>query len=136
MLMALGQFVFGLNTLPFNDFHRQTAWKHRSTSRAGARDANQFLGPGDETINIGGVLAPEFTGDVGSLDDIRYMADTGGAYVLVDAAGYVYGAYVIDNMSETGTFYASNGLPRRIEFSISLKRVDDQLIAADEQGGA
>ena len=58
MLMALGQFVFGLDTLAFDTLRRATAWRHPSNSRVGAMPARQSLGPGDDTITLSGVLAP------------------------------------------------------------------------------
>ena len=125
MLMSLDQFVFGLPTLAYNELQRQTQWKHRSTSRVGARDARQFGGQGDDTITLTGVLAPELTGKLASLEELRAMGDTGNAYALVDGAGKVYGAFVIESMNETQTLHYADGTPRRVEFSISLTRVDD-----------
>ena len=125
MLMSLDQFVFGLPTLAYNELQRQTQWKHRSTSRVGARDARQFGGQGDDTITLTGVLAPELTGKLASLEELRAMGDTGNAYALVDGAGKVYGAFVIESMNETQTLHYADGTPRRVEVSISLTRVDD-----------
>lgn len=129
MLMSLDQFVFGLPTLAYQELQRQTQWKHRNTSRVGARDARQFLGPGDDTITLTGVLAPELTGTLVSLKDLRAMADTGEAYAMVDGAGQVYGAFVIESMNETQTLFFADGTPRRIDFTISLTRVDDNRVA-------
>ena len=33
MLFSLGQFTFGLQTLPTDQLRRQTAWRHPSNSR-------------------------------------------------------------------------------------------------------
>lgn len=125
MLMALDQFVFELNTAAYQELQRRTSWKHRAASRIGARDARQFLGLGEETITLSGVMAPELIGDLGSLDDLRTMADSGAAYAMVDGAGYVYGAFVIEDMNESQSLHYEDGTPRRIEWSISLARVDD-----------
>ena len=54
------------------------------------------------------------------------MGDTGQAWVLVSGTGEVFGAYVIENVGETGTLHLDNGMARRIEFDLQLKRVDDQ----------
>ena len=134
MLMALDQFAFGLSTLAYSELQRQTAWKHRNTSRVGARDARQFVGPGDDTISLQGILAPELTGTLASLDQLRAMADAGDAYALVDGAGRVYGAFVIESIAENQSFHTKDGTPRRIEFTIGLTRVDDSL-AKSWRGG-
>jgi len=136
MLMALDQFVFGLDTLAPNEMQRQRAWKYRTQSRVGARDSRQFTGTGEESITFSGVLAPELTTDTLSLDKLEKMADAGEAYVLVDGAGLVYGAYVIDNTSTTGTYLDKLGKPRRIEFRITLQRVDDDQVKQDKDSEA
>ena len=125
MLLALDQFVFGMDTLAFQELQRQTQWKHRTTSRVGARDARQYMGPGEDTITLTGVLAPELTGKLSSLQDLRKMADAGAAYAMVDGAGTVYGAFVIEGLNEGQSLHYADGTPRRVEFTLSLARTDD-----------
>lgn len=124
-MMAFGQFAFGLDSLAYQDLQRQTAWRHASNSRVGARPARQFVGPGDETITLSGLLAPEFTGRRASLDELRAMGDAGGAWPLVDGNGKVYGQFVLESLRETGSLFMADGTPRRIEFELQLTRVDD-----------
>jgi phage protein U len=133
MLMSLGLFVFGLDTLAFDTLRRQTAWRHPSNSRVGARPARQFIGQGDDTITLSGILAPEFKGTALSLDSLREMADSGKAWAMVSGAGDVFGAWVIENMTETGTIFIAQGRPRRIEFELQLARTDDS--HAEGSGG-
>lgn len=130
MMMCLGSFVFSLSTLAHHELQRQAEWKHPNVSRVGTRDAHQFTGPGDETITLPGWIAPEegFAGSPLSLDVLRYMADAGDAYALVEGSGRIYGAYIITAMSETRTYLNEDGSAKRIEFSISLKRVDENLV--------
>lgn len=131
MMMALDQFVFSLATAPFRELQRQRSWKHRTSSRVGARDASQYTGPGDDTITLNGTVAQtESFGSIASIKQLGQMGDTGDAYVLVDGTGNVYGAYVIDGLSETQTFHTKEGTPRKIEFALTLKRVDDDALAA------
>ena len=133
MMAALGQFTFALNTLAFQELRRSTSWRHPSNPRVGARPARQFVGLGDETITLTGLQAPEFMGDRKALDRLRAMADKGNAYALVNGAGETYGAWVIENLEETGTLFVREGVPRRVEFTINIARVDDDL--ADPAGG-
>ncbi|MFI8482989.1 phage tail protein [Pseudomonas sp. NPDC078700] len=125
MMMTLGMFVFGMQTLAYQEFQRQTDWRHSSTSRIGARPARQFIGPGDDLITLPGVLLPELAGKTISLDALRIMADTGKAWPLIEGTGRIYGIYVIESMSETKTLFFSDGAARRIEFSLKLARVDE-----------
>lgn len=124
MMMSLGQFVFSLPTLAYQEFQRQMEWKHPSTSRVGERDAHQFVGKADETINLSGWIAPGFSGNLDSLAELCSMADKGDAYVLVEGTGRVYGEYVITNMTEGKSVFLDDGYPRKVDFTVSLKRVD------------
>lgn len=128
MMMCLGLFVWSLNTLSYQELQRQSAWRHPGQSRVGLRPARQFLGAGDDRITLSGWLAPELAGERISLEVLRTMADSGDPYVLVSGIGRVYGLWVIESLSEGQTLFYPNGQARRIEFSLSLSRVDDDLI--------
>lgn len=125
MMMALGMFVFSLETLAYQEFQRQTEWRHGSTSRIGTNPARQYLGRGDDSITLPGVLLPALAGSPLSLDTLRMMADTGKAWPLVQGDGRIYGLWVIESLSETRTLFFRDGAARRIEFNLVLKRIDD-----------
>ncbi|MDP2747965.1 phage tail protein [Pseudomonas sp.] len=125
MMMALGMFVFSLHTLAYQELQRQTDWRHPSSSRVGTNPALQFAGRGDDAITMPGIILPELAGSPISLDALRMMADTGKAWPLVEGTGRILGIWVIESVSETRTLFFPDGTARRIEFSISLKRVDD-----------
>ena len=50
MMMALGLFVFGKDTLPYQKISHEMAWRHSSSGRVGLRPARQFAGVDDETV--------------------------------------------------------------------------------------
>lgn len=123
--MALGRFIFGNDDLSYAQLQRRTSWKHPSNDRVGARAAAQYAGPGDDTITLNGLLAPGVIGRAGALDELRQLGDEGGAWPLVDGAGLVYGVYVITDLDETQRAIFHDGVPRVSDFTLSLKRVDD-----------
>lgn len=125
MMMSLGMFVFSLSTLAYQELQRQTDWRHPTTNRVGANPARQFVGKGEDTITMPGILLPELAGTAMSLDALRTMADTGKAYPLVEGTGRILGVWVIESISETRTLFFRDGAARRIEFSITLERIDD-----------
>ena len=134
MLAALGQFVFALDNLAFEERRRTTEWRHPSNSRVGAMPARQFVGPGDDKMTLTGLQAPEHFGDRKAIEKLRAMGNTGAAFSLVNGAGEVFGAWVIESVEESGTIPTPDGLMRRVEFTLNLARVDDQ--QADPTGGA
>ncbi|MEZ3134268.1 phage tail protein [Stutzerimonas kunmingensis] len=125
MMMALGMFVFSLETLAYQEFQRQTDWRHSSTSRIGTNPARQYLGRGEDSITLPGVLLPGLVGSPLSLDTLRTMADTGKAWPLVQGDGRIFGLWVIESLSETRTLFFRDGAARRIEFNLKLSRIDD-----------
>lgn len=126
-MMTLGLFVFMRQTLPYQAFEHQIAWRHPANSRVGLRPSTQFLGQDDENITLTGTLLPEFTGGTLSLEALRLMADTGLAWPLIEGTGFIYGMFVITSLNKTRTVFFKDGAARRIEFTLSLKRVDDNL---------
>lgn len=128
MMLALGMFVFSLHTAAYQELQRQTDWRHASNSRIGAGPARQFVGRGEDTITLPGVILPELAGSLLSLDALRLMANTGKAWPMVEGSGHIYGLWVIESLSETKTLFFRDGTPRRIEFTVNLKRIDDDRI--------
>ncbi|MHA6159489.1 phage tail protein [Pseudomonas sichuanensis] len=132
MMLALGMFVFSLHTLAFQELQRQTDWRHATSNRVGAQPARQYVGRGEDQITLPGVLMPELVGDLVSLDELRSMANTGKNWPLVDGTGRMRGLFVIESLSETQTLFFQDGTPRRIEFSLTLKRIDEGKIDLQE----
>ena len=76
MMLALGMFVFMRQTLPYQNIQREADYRWPSNSRIGKRDAFQFLGVGEEKINLSGVLYPELTGGRLTMTAVRLMGCT------------------------------------------------------------
>ena len=125
MLAALGLFVFDMATFPFSDLSRRSAWNHARSARVGARDASQYVGPGDDQVSISGMICPEAAGSYGAIDTLRAMADEGEAWPFVDGTGVVWGNYIITSLDERRASLLVDGVPRKIDFAIELIRVDD-----------
>lgn len=130
MLMALGQFVFEIPNLTYHELQRSTAWRHASNSRVGAREATQYIGQGEDTFTLTGTLAPEVAGRADSLQTLRAMGDAGLAYAMVSGTGRVMGAWIITSLQEGGSAFTQDGLARRTDFTLQLKRVDDDQVDA------
>ncbi|KQM22316.1 hypothetical protein ASE49_01070 [Novosphingobium sp. Leaf2] len=123
-LLTLGMFLFGMDTAAYADLQRSQAWRHEGTDRHMARPATQFVGPGEDTITLAGVLVPEIAGSYSALDRLVEMADTGGNWPLVDGTGRVLGHFRIDQLDTGHRMVLAGGIPRAVEFQIKLTRVD------------
>lgn len=123
-LMSLGMFVFSVPTLAYDELQRRTDFRHARNGRIGARDAVQFIGPGEDSITLTGSAHIELSDGPASLDQLRDMGASGEVWPLVDGSGKHYGAFVIEGVDETHKALLPDGTPRMIGFSVQLLLVD------------
>ena len=125
-LMTLGMFIFGMDSAAYQNLQRSREWRHATSERHGARDAAQFIGPGGETITLGGIIVPELGGKYAALEALAQMAGTGDTWPLVDGQGRIFGNYRIVRLEEDQKVILAGGAPRQVDFRIELQRGDDQ----------
>lgn len=129
-MMSLGYFVFMRSTIPYQNTSREVSWSHVQNDVVGAMPKNQFTGKAGETFEISGELRPEITGGKLSILALEMMAEQGTAYPLISGSDFmILGWFVIERISVQSTTFFADGTPRAISFSMSLKRVDDSLLA-------
>ncbi len=126
MLCTLGLFVFETNTAPLLSLERETKWRYESSARIGLRDAQQYVGPGKQSVKLKGILVPEVTGGAHNIDELHNMADEAKAWTLIDATGKVWGQFFIEQARETYTKPLPTGEARKIEFELGLLRADSK----------
>lgn len=122
MMMILGMFVFSIRTAAYQNLQRSTSWNHVSNSRVGSMPAYQFTGKGEDTMTLEGSIVPQFGSQL-SITTLRVMGDTGKAFPLIAGNGKIFGLWVIDNVEETQTYFFKDGTPRKIEFSLKIKKI-------------
>lgn len=128
VMMILGLFPFTLGTLPYQQLQQQLKWRLPGNSRVGQRPAYQFMGRDEETITMPGTLMPELTGGDTSLAMLELMADQGKAWPLIEGTGTIYGFYAIESLDTTRSEFFADGKAQRIDFTLTLKRIDDTLM--------
>ncbi|WP_035216178.1 phage tail protein [Desulfobulbus elongatus] len=121
IMMALGTFRFGLSTAAYQQLRRSTAYRWPVQERLGRLPARQFVGPGDDTVEIDGVIYPTFAGGLAQLDHMRALAGTGEPQSLIDSRGWAWGRWCIERVEETRTEFGAGG-PLKIEFRVALGR--------------
>lgn len=123
-LLVLGLFVFGMDSIAYSNMSRRRDWRHARTERVGTRDATQYIGPGQDTISLAGLLVPEVHGSYSNLERLIEMAGTGDNWPLVDGNGTVLGQFQIIAIDTDALSIMAGGIARAVDFTIDLARVD------------
>ena len=122
MMMQLGDFQFGIQTAAYQELERATEWRWPSQDRFGQAPVLQYVGPAGDTITLPGVIFPEWRGGIGQVDAMRAEAAKGTPLSLIDGRGNAMGTWVIERVAEKQAVFAAAGVPRRQEFTLSLRR--------------
>lgn len=84
---------------------------------------------GETSRQFAGTLYPAITGGQISLLAVELMTGEGRAWPLKEGTGSILGMYIVDKVSTIHTEFFSDGAARKIDFTLSLKRVDESLTA-------
>lgn len=130
VMLQLGGYQFGINTAAYQELTRAASWTWAPQERFGQMPGQQYTGPGEETISLPGLIFPEWRGGFGQVAQMRALAAEAKPLPLVDGAGASMGRWVIVRVDETQSTFAAAGAPRRVEFTIELRRFPDEPPAA------
>ena len=125
VMMMLGSFMFSIDTAAYQELTRTNEYRWPAQERVTREAALQFVGPGQESISLKGVIYPHYKGGIGQMDTIRGDAALGEPLLLVDGNGNYWGKYVIERAEETKTVFYADGTPRKIDFKLDLKYYGD-----------
>ena len=59
---------------------------------------------------------------------MRLCAGSGQPLPLINGSGFILGRWLIESVQETDSALFDDGSPRKIEFSLSLKRYNEDLL--------
>lgn len=129
--MKLGPFVFSINTAAYQTLQRQDQYRWQTIEVIGSELAHQYMGPGERTINLAGVVYTHYDAGrqpfsaevVGTeqVNSLRGVADTGSPMILTDGRGRAYGRWVVTSLSNSESIFHDNGAPKKQEFDLSLR---------------
>ena len=128
MMLSIGLFVFEIHTAAYQQLQHATSQRWAANNRIGARPAYQYLGPGEESVTLNGTLYPEVTGGLFDLSMLEKMAASGKAHTLIGGDGSLHGLWFIDTITSTQTVFFKDGRPRKIDFTLQMKRTDDDRV--------
>lgn len=120
IMLRLGNYSFGMQTAAYQELERTREWRWPVQERIGRMPARQFIGPGDDTIRLSGVIHPTFAGGIGQIGNMAEEAGQGIPLELVDSFGYVWGRWCIERITETHRTFLPGGIPKAISFILQL----------------
>lgn len=121
-LMKLGDYQFSIDSAAYQRLSRRSEYRWAAQSRIGRPPAQQFMGPGTDTLTLDGTIYPYFKGGLTQINAMREEAGKGTPLMLVDGRGYVWRHWVINQVEETQQLFFEDGTPQRIEFRMQLSR--------------
>lgn len=121
-MMALGGYRFSLNSAAYQELGRSNAYRWQAQERLQRLPAQQFVGPGSETLDLKGTIYPHYQGGMKQIDLMRVQAGRGEPLLLLDGLGFIWGQWVILQVDETQAVMLTNGQPRKLEFQLRLAR--------------
>jgi phage protein U len=127
IMMMWGRYAFGINNAAFQRLERHNGWKWPEQELYGRAPKLQFTGEEANTITLPGVIYPEWRGGVNQINDMKTIADAAEPQTLIDGRGNILGLFVATSIVETQTDFGVFGIPRKQEFTISLKRFPDEI---------
>ena len=119
-MMALGSYRFSIDSAAYQELKHSQAYRWQAQERLQRRPAMQFVGAGEESIELSGVIYPHFKGGLEQLDTMRTEANKGQPLLLVDGLGFVWGQWVITQIDEGQSFFQGNGQPLKQSFQLKL----------------
>jgi uncharacterized protein len=113
-------YYFGARGLPQTGLDRTIGYRWEPQNRIGRRPAMQFLGTGEETVSIKGVIYPPQFGSFDAFEQMREEAMMGIPRGMVTQYGRYYGVWCIKSIKDVQAPYWPDGSPRKVEFNIDL----------------
>jgi len=126
MMMLLGEYRFSISNASYQGLKRQTEYKWQEINRIGVEPALQYTGKGVETIELEGVIYPQFKGGLHQVSLMRKEAGIGEPLMLISGNGFAFGMWCIAAVSEKQSVFLSDGSPRKIEFTLTLKKYGEE----------
>ncbi len=150
VMMQLGTYQFSINTSAYQTLRRSVGYRWAAQDRIGRAAALQFIGPGEDSLSLDGVIfpthrelrnllsqrrpdAPLSGGSVlpvrfsqlSQLEAMREQAAAGTPLLLLDGQGQILGQWVIERVEEQQDNFARAGVARRQTFSLKLRKYSD-----------
>jgi phage protein U len=115
-VLSFGPYKFSPTSLRYS---KEKRW---SIVDIGKMPSLQNIGQGAENIDIEGVIYLNNLNGLNQLNSMKEAEKKQEPRTVVDSLGNVLGQFVITRLEEKQMYFFPNGLPKKVEFSLSLKR--------------
>ena len=126
-MMSFGNYRFSVESAAYQDFKRHLSIRWQSQERLVRQPALQFIGLGEETIELAGVIYPHYRGGLQQIEQLREEAIKGEPQLLVDGLGNVWGLWVVSSVEENQSFFLQGGRPLKQTFQLNLIKYGEDL---------
>jgi len=127
VMLNLGGYSFEIENAPYQELARQSGWNWPEQELIGTTPAMQFTGRQADKISLRGMLVPGFTGGRLAVESLRLLGDLGQPLPLVSGTGFFLGLWVLESVEHSEDVHFSDGSPRRMSFTVGLKRYADSI---------
>lgn len=124
--MILGDYRFSIDSAAYQTFAHSMECRWEELKRIGKESAMQFLGNSAETITMDGTIYPQYRGGIGQIDQMRAEAAQGIPLMLISGNGTAFGRWCIVSVTEHQETFLKDGSPRKLTFSITLKKYGEE----------
>ncbi|CAH9055135.1 hypothetical protein PSECIP111951_01180 [Pseudoalteromonas holothuriae] len=135
-MMQLGEYKFSVSSAAFSKLSYETEyrWKTQDSQTEDKSPVQQFVGVGKQSINLDGTIYPQLVeGGLVQVDKMRAEAAKGQPLTLgyveesgksSPSVGRVMGKWIIKSINEERSLFLNDGIPREIQFQMTLDRYD------------
>jgi phage protein U len=132
VMMQLGNFQFSIQSAAYQDLHRSVDYRWAEMQRISHRPSLQFVGIGNDEIELRGVILPTFQGGIHQVDILRTYAQKGKPQTLATGRGENWGPWCVRSITDEQSTMTFKGTPLKIEFTVRLSYYgpDDESLGA------
>ncbi|QGM46752.1 phage tail protein [Methylocystis heyeri] len=127
VLMGWGPHRFTVGSMAYEELRQRAEGRWGKHEIIGRRPAGQYLGPGDESVTLRGVVYPldMMGGEDAQVQALLSDCTTGQVYTLLSANGDIQGPYRLERAEAIGTYLDPAGNAQRIEYELHFHPHDD-----------
>ena len=126
MMLALGPYFFSWLTASYQNRSESRSYRWEAQHVIGQFPLYQYMGPGEQILTLDGIIYSNYRGGILQIPLMKQAASRGEPLMLVDGIGNILGKWVIIRLEEKQAAFCSNGLPRKAEFTLELRKFEDR----------